>query len=106
MAPATYRLASSYFSGVVIDRPIRMNDCNRAKQREVNDDMTTDYARSISTLASLNIAETVAFYTGPLGFSVGYLEEHYTPRLAVGGAVVDHVHDPHGNLLKFGYSEW
>ncbi len=117
--------------------------------------MTTDYARSIPILASLDTTETAAFYTEQLGFKVGYLEENYLivtrddmelhfwkaddPRFPEntscyirGGQVAAlhaefvargvprvspfqvrpwnmkefHVHDPHGNLLKFGCGEW
>lgn len=39
--------------------------------------MTIDYARSIPILASLNTAETAAFYAEQLGFAVTYQEEHY-----------------------------
>jgi len=39
--------------------------------------MTTDFARAIPVLASLDIAETGAFYVDWLGFSVGYQDGNY-----------------------------
>lgn len=117
--------------------------------------MTVDPARCIPILASLDIAETSSFYTGQLGFSVGYentdylivkrdeMELHFwktddrrfpenTACYIRGGQVPAlyeeyrgrgvpklspflvrpwnmkefYIHDPHGNLLKFGCGEW
>ena len=117
--------------------------------------MTSDPARGIPVLASLDIAETRDFYVWQLGFSVGYEEPHYlivkrddielhfwktdqrqfpenTSCYIRGGQVTAlfneftqkrvprlspfevrpwnmkefHIHDPHGNLLRFGCSEW
>ncbi len=39
--------------------------------------MTTDFARTLPILASLDIAETSAFYVDWLGFSVGYEDDNY-----------------------------
>ncbi|MGB1258383.1 MAG: hypothetical protein ACPG51_21085 [Thiolinea sp.] len=36
-----------------------------------------DYASAIPVLASLNIAESAKFYTGVLGFNVGYQDDNY-----------------------------
>jgi len=117
--------------------------------------MTTDLARAIPVLASLDIAESAAFYVHWLGFSVGYQDGNYlivkrddmelhfwktddrtfpenTSCYIRGGQVAAlheeyssrgvpnlspfqvrpwnmkefHIHDPHGNLLKFGCGEW
>lgn len=37
----------------------------------------TDYASTIPVLASLNIADSVQFYTNVLGFNVGYQDDNY-----------------------------
>lgn len=117
--------------------------------------MTVDFARTIPILASLDIAESSAFYVDWLGFVVGYrdgsyliakrddMELHFwktddrrfpenTSCCIRGGQVAAlHaeysacgvpelspflvrpwnmkefcIHDPHGNLLKFGCGEW
>ena len=117
--------------------------------------MTVDPARCIPILASLDIAESAAFYGAQLGFEVTYQEVGYlivkrddmelhfwktadrqfpenTSCYIRGGQVgalhVEftargvprvspfevrpwnmkefYVHDPHGNLLKFGCGEW
>ena len=117
--------------------------------------MTVDPARCIPILASLDIAESAAFYGAQLGFEVTYQEVDYlivkrddmelhfwktadrqfpenTSCYIRGGQVgalhVEftargvprvspfevrpwnmkefYVHDPHGNLLKFGCGEW
>lgn len=80
--------------------------------------MTTDFARTIPILASLDIAETSAFYVDWLGFGVGYvaaLHEEYSTRgvpelspflVRPWNMKEFYIHDPHGNLLKFGCGEW
>ena len=117
--------------------------------------MPRDPARTIPILASLDIAESAAFYADQLGFTVGYqdagylivrrdeMEIHFwktddrrfpenTSCYIRGGQVAAlhaefekrgverlspfevrpwnmkefFVHDPHGNLLRFGCSEW
>jgi catechol 2,3-dioxygenase-like lactoylglutathione lyase family enzyme len=117
--------------------------------------MTVDPARTIPILASLDFAETSAFYVGQLGFTVGYQDVNYlivkrdemelhfwktddrrfpenTSCYIRGGQVAAlhaeyaasgvqrlspfevrpwnmkefYIHDPHGNLLKFGCGEW
>ena len=117
--------------------------------------MTRDPALTIPILASLDIAESAAFYADRLGFTVGYqdagylivrrdeMEIHFwktddrrfpenTSCYIRGGQVAAlhaefekrgverlspfevrpwkmkefFVHDPHGNLLKFGCGEW
>jgi catechol 2,3-dioxygenase-like lactoylglutathione lyase family enzyme len=117
--------------------------------------MTVDPARCIPVLASLDIAESAAFYTAQLGFAVNYqdgdylivkrddMELHFwktqdrqfpenTSCYIRGGQVGAlhaefkargvprvspfevrpwnmkefYVHDPHGNLLRFGCGEW
>jgi catechol 2,3-dioxygenase-like lactoylglutathione lyase family enzyme len=117
--------------------------------------MIVDPARTIPILASLDIAETSAFYSRQLGFAVGYqdvtylivmrdeMELHFwktddrrfsenTSCYIRGGQVAAlhaeytargvpklspfevrpwnmkefYIHDPHGNLLKFGCGEW
>lgn len=117
--------------------------------------MTIDPARCIPILASLDIAESRAFYVERLGFAVNYedagylivkrddMELHFwktddrrfpenTSCYIRGGQVTAlhaeyaargvprlspfevrpwnmkefYIHDPHGNLLKFGCGEW
>ncbi len=117
--------------------------------------MTVNFARTIPILASLDIAETSAFYADWLGFAVCYrdgsyliakrddMELHFwktddrrfpenTSCYIRGGQVAAlhaeysargvpelspflvrpwnmkefYIHDPHGNLLKFGCGEW
>ena len=117
--------------------------------------MSVDFARCIPVLASLDIAETRAFYVDQLGFTCDYAEGDYlivkrddmeihfwktadrqfpenTSCYIRGGQVAAlhdefkrrsvprlspfevrpwnmkefYIHDPHGNLLRFGCGEW
>jgi hypothetical protein len=90
--------------------------------------MSVDFARCIPVLASLDIAETRDFYVGTAdrqfpentscyirGGQVPVLYEEFrqrgVPRLSPfevrpWNMKEFYIHDPHGNLLRFGCGEW